>query len=85
MGDETILAIHVPDPRIAQFDVDPAATTFGHDVLLDIVREVETPFGLDHETEHGADIPILAVKLQFDIGLVLFEILSAHCDLPTRQ
>src|SRR5215213_2547048 len=72
------LAVHVPHPRVAQLELDPAATAVVVDPLLDLVGEVETPLGLHHVGEHGRDVLVLLVELELDLRLVALEILGRH-------
>ena len=45
---------------------------------LDVVGQIEAPFGLHHVAEHRQDSAVLLKKCQFDLGFVPFEVLSAH-------
>ena len=47
-------------------------------LLVHGVGEVEAALGLHHEGEHRADVLVLLVELQLEVGLVLLQVLSAH-------
>src|SRR5207245_953454 len=82
VGDEPGGAVHVPHPRVVEVDVevDPAALV--PDLHLHVVGEVETALGLDDVGEHGQDVAILLVELEFDLGFVPLEVFRAHRRLP---
>src|SRR5690606_33813904 len=75
-------AVHVPHPGVAQVELDVGAPTPVADGLRDLVREVEPPLGLDDVREHRADVLVLLVELELDVGLVALEILGAHDPAP---
>src|SRR6476660_8032512 len=72
------LAVHVPDPRIVQLELDVGAPTLDVDGLVHPVREVEAALRLDHVLERRRDVPVLLEELVLDLGLVLLEVVRAH-------
>src|SRR5262245_32571604 len=83
--DETARPVHVPDPRVAQLELDEgAAAGLPHD-LRDLVGQVEAALGLDDVREHRDDVLVLLVELELDVGLVALEVLGAHAEHPTTQ
>ena len=41
---------------------------------VNVVGQIETPFGLDHIVEHRKDVVILLVELELDFGLVTLQV-----------
>ena len=71
-------AVHVPDPGVVQLELYAGSPADVMDGLVDLVGEVEAPFGLDHVAVGGRDVAVLLEQLMLDLGFVLFEVVRAH-------
>src|SRR5665647_249557 len=80
--DEACRAVDIPDPRVGHRDVEVDLTALTAHLQVDGVGEVETPLGLNDVSEQPDDVAILAIELKLHLGLVLLQVLRAHCSPP---
>src|SRR5674476_387177 len=80
--DEACRSVDIPDPCVGHRDVEVDLAALTADLQVDGVGEVETPLGLDDVGEQPDDVAILAIELQLHLGLVLLQVLRAHCSPP---
>ena len=72
------LPVHVPDPRVAQLQIEVGAAVGLLDLEVHLVGQIEAALGLDDVLEHRQDVAVLAIELELDLGLVPLEVLAAH-------
>ena len=68
---------------VGVLELDPGPAPGVADRLPHLVGQVEAPLGLHDVREHRADVLVLLVQLELDVGLVPLEILGAHGRHPT--
>src|SRR5690625_2309846 len=76
--DEPGRAVHVPHPGIPEGQFEEHLTAGGVHLQVHIVRQVETPFCLDHIRAQPDDVAVLAVERQFGLGLVVLQVIGTH-------
>src|SRR5690606_129089 len=84
-ADEPRGAVDVPHPGVPERELEEHLPAGAAHLQVDLVGEVEAPFGLHHVREEPDDVPVLAVQAELELGLVVLQVLCAHVSIMPRD
>lgn len=75
---EAISAVDVPHPHVAHGDLEVEIAAGVLSFEFDLIRQIETAFGLDHIPELLSNITVFAEQREFGLALVVVQLVLVH-------